>query len=96
MVGPFAGSNLDKIYGSYSSKVNYKYAKTPAEGIRSMAQMVINVSGCNYPNCTSYVSSGMEKAIDGADMIIVCLGTGQWNAWPLYTKQTDVLPQDLV
>ena len=43
-----------------------------------MTQMVVNVSGCNYPNCTSYVSSGVEKAIDGADMIIVCLGTGQF------------------
>ena len=80
MVGPFADSNLDKIYGSYASNVNYKYAKTPAQGLTSLAQTIVNASGCNNPKCALYKSSDVEKAVEGADMVIVCLGTGQCRA----------------
>ena len=77
VVGPFS-DNPKFYFGHYSPKIMEKYVVTPLKGIRKfMGQRQIkSASGCKDASCKSYNSKDVIRACSGANLAVVCLGTG--------------------
>lgn len=48
-----------------------------AEGLAKLAVKVEAASGCDGVTCEKYSAEEVEKAVDGADLVVVALGTGK-------------------
>ena len=69
-------NDIKELYGDYSPTPVVRYASTPFKGLQRLADQVTLASGCNNNRCNKYNVSTVKNATDGADVIIVCLGTG--------------------
>lgn len=76
VVGPYA-NEYEEIYGDYSPLVSRQFTTTVAEGLAKLAVKVENVSGCDDVKCEKYAADDVIKAVDGADLVVVALGTGR-------------------
>ncbi|KAL3881454.1 hypothetical protein ACJMK2_027896 [Sinanodonta woodiana] len=76
VVGPMA-DNLLQLFGDYSADIDPKYSTTPYQGLKSLAQQVILAPGCIDNKCDTYLPSTIAQAVQGAQLVVVCLGTGQ-------------------
>ncbi|XP_070573812.1 uncharacterized protein [Ptychodera flava] len=74
VVGPLA-DNADALYGDYSAAVN-NFTVTPRHGLAPLAINTTYAAGCDNPKCLSYDSLRIKSAVDEADFVVVCLGTG--------------------
>ena len=81
IVGPLA-DNTDAIFGGYAPTPDPKYVVSPRAGLAPLATTVSYEPGCNNsaPTCTEYNGDAVKKAVTGADLVVVALGTGQQNA----------------
>ena len=68
--------NVDQQYGDYHSDVELTYATTPRQSLAKLANNMSYSAGCSDNGCSKYNSTDIKIAITGADVIIVCLGTG--------------------
>ncbi|XP_071794783.1 uncharacterized protein [Asterias amurensis] len=75
VVGPFADSPQE-IMGSYKPMTDPKFITTPRTGLKNLAQVNQYAAGCNDPICDTYNHLDIMNAVAGADLIVVCLGTG--------------------
>lgn len=75
VVGPYA-QEANEIYGDYSPSVSPQFTTTVAQGLVKLSSTVIAASGCNGVKCTSYSREGITEAVQGADLVVVALGTG--------------------
>ena len=75
-VGPFADS-YKELFGDYSPDPNPQFTKTPRQGLKKLAAKNSYAAGCDSPKCKTYHERDVAFAIDGADMAVVCLGTGK-------------------
>ena len=75
-MGPFADSPQE-IMGSYKPMTDPKFITTPRTGLKNLAQVNQYAAGCNNPICDTYNQLDVMKAVTGADLIVVCLGTGE-------------------
>lgn len=75
VVGPYA-QEANEIYGDYSPLVSRQFTTTVAEGLVKLGSTVIAASGCNGVKCMSYSRDGITDAVQGADLVVVALGTG--------------------
>ena len=75
-VGPFADS-YEELFGDYSPDPDPKFTKTPRQGLMKLASKNSFAAGCDSPKCKKYHEREVALAIDGADMAVVCLGTGK-------------------
>ncbi|XP_052812007.1 uncharacterized protein LOC128239425 [Mya arenaria] len=75
VIGPMA-DNLVQQYGSYAADVSAKYARSPLAGLRPMADTVNFAAGCNDNKCANYSAPDVQKAMKGAQLVVICLGTG--------------------
>ena len=76
VVGPYA-NEAEEIYGDYSPLVSRQFVTTVAEGLVKLAVKVDSASGCDDVKCGSYSADVVTKAVDGADLVVVALGTGR-------------------
>jgi beta-glucosidase len=76
IVGPMADNAL-QLYGDYTPDVNTYYLKTPLQGLSPLGTTVTSGNGCADNYCTNYTSTNITEAVTGADLVFVCLGTGQ-------------------
>lgn len=76
IVGPMA-DNLDQLYGSYSADPDANYARTPRQGLHSMADIVNYAAGCVDNRCDNYTASDVTAAVKDVQFVIICVGTGQ-------------------
>ena len=76
VVGPFA-NNSEQLFGDYASNVLPEFTKTPYEGLKALGKTASMASGCDDTKCASYNWEDVEKAVRDANLVIVCLGTGQ-------------------
>ncbi|XP_045198055.2 uncharacterized protein LOC123552449 [Mercenaria mercenaria] len=76
IIGPMA-DNLEQIYGDYAADVDPKYAKTPLQGLRGMADTVKYAAGCPDNRCTNYTAGDIKKAVNDVQFVVICVGTGQ-------------------
>ncbi|XP_035663483.1 probable beta-D-xylosidase 6 [Branchiostoma floridae] len=77
VVGPFA-DNLPALYGDYSPIPDPKFSSTPLQGLSGLAGKTQHAAGCkgSDPVCTDYDQQEVKMAVEGADLVVVCLGTG--------------------
>ncbi|XP_022105195.1 probable beta-D-xylosidase 2 [Acanthaster planci] len=75
IIGPFADSPQD-LFGSYAPQTDPKFISTPWQGLRSLGRTQRLAPGCNNPVCDQYNETAIMDAVTGADLVIVCLGTG--------------------
>lgn len=69
-------NNLEQIFGDYAADVDAKYAKTPLEGLRRMADTVQYTPGCPDNRCVNYTADHVRKAVTGVQLVVICVGTG--------------------
>jgi len=74
-VGPFAKEDTE-IYGDYAPDVSRQFTTTVAEGLAKLSGTVAAASGCSGVKCGIYLADEVTKAVDGADLVFVALGTG--------------------
>ena len=75
-MGPVA-NNSAEIFGWPSSPIN-QYTKTPWETLRFLAAKTsVLATGCDSNKCKNYNKTEIKMAATGADLVIVCLGTGK-------------------
>ncbi len=81
IVGPVA-DNVDVIFGGYAPDPDPRYIQTPRQGLKDLANNEQYASGCQNsdPKCMDYDSDSIKKAVQGADLVVVCLGTGMSEA----------------
>ena len=68
--------NLNQIYGDYAADIDSKFAKTPREGLKPMSDVVNYAAGCKDTKCVNYIASDVTKAIQGTQLLVICVGTG--------------------
>ncbi|NXL86243.1 XYL2 arabinofuranosidase, partial [Alectura lathami] len=75
VVGPFA-DNPQVLFGDYAPVPEPQYIYTPRRGLQVLAANVSFAAGCREPQCQRYSRAEVEDAVQGADVVLVCLGTG--------------------
>ena len=68
--------NVEQQYGDYASNVSKTYATTPRMSLAKLANNMAYAAGCSKTSCTQYNATEVKSAAQGADLIIICLGTG--------------------
>ena len=81
IVGPMA-DNMNNIIGDCAPDSNTEYQVTPRKGLQNVATDYSFAEGCQSsdPKCLTYDTDSIKKAVDAADIIVVCLGTGKISA----------------
>ncbi|NXD11464.1 XYL2 arabinofuranosidase, partial [Nothocercus nigrocapillus] len=75
VVGPFA-DNPRVLFGDYAPVPEPQYIYTPRRGLETLVANVSVAAGCREPPCQEYAPAEVEAAVRGADVVVVCLGTG--------------------
>ncbi|XP_034975135.1 uncharacterized protein LOC118087022 [Zootoca vivipara] len=75
VVGPFA-DNPRVLFGNYAPVPEPQYIYTPRRGLATIAANVTFAAGCTFPTCSSYTPAQVKAAVEAADIVVVCLGTG--------------------
>ncbi|XP_039209267.1 probable beta-D-xylosidase 2 isoform X1 [Crotalus tigris] len=75
VVGPFA-DKANLLFGDYAPVPDPQYIYTPRRGLAAISANVTSALGCENPRCLQYNPKDVKAAIEGADVAIVCLGTG--------------------
>ncbi|KAJ8029229.1 putative beta-D-xylosidase 6 [Holothuria leucospilota] len=75
VVGPFA-NNSDDLSGDYAPETVPKFFKTVYQGLKDSVNKLMFGAGCSDPSCSKYHQSEISMAVSGADIVLVCLGTG--------------------
>ena len=77
IVGPLS-DNTPAIFGGYAPNPDPKYVVSPFAGLKGLGAVVTHEAGCvnNDVACKKYNSTAIHSAVQGADLVIVALGTG--------------------
>ncbi|XP_042295708.1 probable beta-D-xylosidase 5 [Sceloporus undulatus] len=75
VVGPFA-DNPTLLFGDYAPLADPQYIYTPRRGLTTISANVTFAAGCRYPTCDQYSPAEVKAAVQAADIVVVCLGTG--------------------
>ncbi|XP_067167499.1 uncharacterized protein [Apteryx mantelli] len=75
VVGPFA-DNPKVLFGDYAPVPEPQYIYTPRRGLETLPATISFAAGCGEPRCQQYSPAEVEGAARGADVVVVCLGTG--------------------
>ncbi|KAL8611355.1 hypothetical protein ACOMHN_014410 [Nucella lapillus] len=93
IVGPLS-NNASLLYGDphKSPTVNVTATVTPMQGLRHLGQSVTYAEGCNDVSCDGYNPDEVKQAVQRADIIFVCLGTGHFQESEMHDKKDLELP----
>ncbi|XP_055955063.1 uncharacterized protein LOC126809589 [Patella vulgata] len=75
IVGPFADAGY-LLGGDYSANSDPKFISTPRQGLSSLGTKANYASGCKDTKCSTYDSSSIQTAVQGVEIVFVCLGLG--------------------
>ncbi|XP_060114154.1 uncharacterized protein LOC132586188 [Heteronotia binoei] len=75
VVGPFADNQMI-LFGDYAPVPEPQYIHTPRKGLAMISAHVNFAAGCAFPICDHYSLAEVKSAVEGADIVVVCLGTG--------------------
>lgn len=77
VIGPMA-NNTDQLFGDYSPTTDPKFVKTPLKGLTELNFSMNYAAGCvDGTRCLNYSQDDVKTALVGADLVVVCLGTGK-------------------
>ncbi|KAK7483297.1 hypothetical protein BaRGS_00025464 [Batillaria attramentaria] len=74
VVGPMS-NNPHGLYGDYSPTINMTLTVTPLAALTQLGTNVTYADGCNDTHCEVYDQGKVKAAVQGAEIIFVCLGT---------------------
>ena len=69
-------NNTAQLYGDYAADVDSKFVKTPLDGLSSMSATVNYAAGCKDNKCMNYDANAIKNAVQGTEMVVICVGTG--------------------
>ena len=69
--------NLGQLYGDYAPDIDTRFTKTPLEGLSAMSDSVAYAAGCHDNKCENYSSSDVKTAVKDAQLVVICVGTGE-------------------
>ncbi|KAK6170932.1 hypothetical protein SNE40_019211 [Patella caerulea] len=75
IVGPFADAGY-LLGGDYNAHPDPKFITTPRQGLASLGTKANYASGCKDTKCSTYDSNSIQTAVQGVDVVFVCLGLG--------------------
>lgn len=75
VVGPMANDSA-AILGTYTPRPDRRFIVTPVEGLGRLGTETRYAAGCNNPPCQHYNSTAVKYAVEGAQLVVVCLGLG--------------------
>ncbi|XP_054855840.1 uncharacterized protein LOC129343576 isoform X3 [Eublepharis macularius] len=75
VVGPFA-DDPEILSGDYAPIPEPQYIYTPRRGLATISANVSFAAGCSVARCDHYSLAEVKSAVQGADIVVVCLGTG--------------------
>lgn len=78
-------NNVEQLYGTYAADVDTKFVKTPYEGLKDLADTVNYAAGCPDNECVNYTSSEVVKAVQGTQLVVICVGTGNNDVHVFYS-----------
>ncbi|ESO99214.1 hypothetical protein LOTGIDRAFT_239741 [Lottia gigantea] len=58
------------------ASINRQFITTPRQGLSSLASSTNFAQGCDDAKCKSYDSNSVKSAVDGVDVVFICLGLG--------------------
>lgn len=77
VIGPMA-NNTDQLFGDYSPTTDPRFVKTPLKGLTELNFSMNYAAGCvDGTRCLNYSQDDVRTALVGADLVVVCLGTGK-------------------
>ncbi|CAH1784544.1 unnamed protein product [Owenia fusiformis] len=79
ILGPFA-DNPDQMFGDYTAKPDAKYITTPMSSLTDViADKTYYKQLCDNsdPHCSTYTQAALQDLVQYADIVVLCLGTGQ-------------------
>ncbi|XP_055955005.1 uncharacterized protein LOC130010499 [Patella vulgata] len=92
IVGP-AANDPHVQTGGYSPAVDPRYTTTPLMNLSRLGNTVQYSNGCNgNTTCIDYDQAGIIKAVQGVDLVIVCLGLGNAVEKEFYDRPNIALP----
>jgi hypothetical protein len=77
VVGPMANNSYG-IFGGYAPDPDPRYIITPLEGLKQISAETRFSPGCKDSDtaCEDYNPTDIGKAVNGTELVVVCLGTG--------------------
>ncbi|XP_046332069.2 probable beta-D-xylosidase 2 [Haliotis rufescens] len=75
VVGPMANDS-QQVFGDYAPSPDPRYITSPLSGLVRLGTTATHAAGCSSTFCTDYSKTDVVKALQGADVVFVCLGTG--------------------
>ena len=64
------------IFGTYTAHPDPRFVSTPLDGLSRLSVETRHAAGCDKPACQNYDSNAVKNAVDGAQLVVVCLGLG--------------------
>ena len=65
------------MFGDYAANPDKKFVTTPLDGLKRLASNTGYAAGCDNAECKNYNAGSVQSAVNGAQVIFVCLGTGK-------------------
>lgn len=64
------------IFGTYTAHPDRSFVTTPVDGLSRLSLDTQHAAGCDNPACHNYNADAVRTAVQGAQLVIVCLGLG--------------------
>lgn len=74
-MGPFAKAKAE-LFGNYSPHVTLRFTSSVCDGLSRLATDAVCTPGCSSSGCTDYKPGDVQKAVTGANLVVVALGLG--------------------
>lgn len=68
--------NVQQQFGNYNPDIMPIYTTTPLNGLKRIADATTFEPGCLDNRCIHYNSLKVKTAVENAEAIFICLGTG--------------------
>ena len=72
------------IFGTYAAHPDSSHVSTPVDGLSRLSVDTQHAAGCDDPACRNYSVDAVRTAVEGAQLVVVCLGLGT-DVLSLYT-----------
>ena len=76
IVGPMANDTA-QLFGNYAATPDARFVQSPLEGLKGIANETRYAAGCGDTWCEEYDESEVKRAVTRAQLVVVCLGTGE-------------------
>ncbi|KAK6170942.1 hypothetical protein SNE40_019220 [Patella caerulea] len=75
IIGPMADVPT-ALSGDYQTYPDWKFISTPRRGLESLGRHANYAKGCKDTLCNSYDSNSVKNAVQGTDVVFICVGLG--------------------